>query len=125
MKNLLQFTPFAGCLVVLFLFSCETDKLVVDKDECLIEASYDVNVREIVNASCAYHPECHGQGSSYGDYSTYERMQPILNPQKFDDRVLIARNMPPDYADEFGGPTNLTPEQLEILRCWSEANFPK
>ena len=112
-------------MLAVFLFSCDSDRLVVDRDECLIEASYDVNVKEIINASCAYHPECHSQGSSFGDYSTYDRMMPVLNPQKFDDRVLIARNMPPDYADEVGGPTMLTTEQLEILRCWSEDNFPE
>ena len=124
MKNILRLLPLAAMLALL-LFSCDSDTLVVDKDECLIEASYTTNVRDIIESTCSYNTECHAQGSSYGDFSTFDRMQPILNPQKFNDRVLIARNMPPDYADEVGGPTMLTTDQLEILRCWSEANFPE
>lgn len=113
-------------LVLITVFSsCGYDNLVVDKPECLVDASYDINVKDIIQSSCAYHVECHGQSSAYGDYTTYEKMRPILNPQKFTDRVLVTRNMPPDYASELGGPVVLPDEQLEILRCWAEANFPK
>lgn len=111
-------------LLIGVLTACSFDSLVVEQKDCLIDASYEINVKEIINSSCAYHPECHGQGSAYGEFHTYEKMRPFLNEQKFTDRVLVARNMPPDYADEVGGPTTLTSDQLEILRCWMEADFP-
>jgi hypothetical protein len=49
----------------------------------------------------------------------------VLNDIYFVDRVLISRNMPPDYANEFGGPTMLTEEQLTILTCWAQDGFPE
>lgn len=116
--------PIIAVLLVLFL-SCSYESITVDREECLIEARYNDNVKEIINGSCAFHVECHGANSAYGDYTTYDRMSIHLTDRKFVDRVLVIRNMPPDYAHEQGGPTQLTEEQIKILTCWVQDDYPQ
>jgi len=86
-------------------------------------ATYDGDVKEIINSSCAY-AGCHVDNFASGNFTTYDGMKTHLDDGKFEDRVLILKNMPPDYAPE-DKPSELTAEQLEILTCWKDAGYPE
>lgn len=102
-------------VMIFFLFSCTKDKLVPVESNCLDEVTYDLQVEEIINTTCAY-SGCHdGSGSAPGDYRTYQAMRPWLTPAQFEERTLIIRDMPPNYAE---GPTSLTQEEINTLTCW-------
>ena len=128
MKNILLALTVA-CLLI--LCSCTYDNLdepvVTPVEFCdTIPASYDLNIRAIVETNCAYEG-CHN-GSAPGDYTTYTGMLSSLDEEKIEDRVIFQKDdpnvgMPPNYATD--GPQDLTPEELDIFMCWLEAGYPE
>ncbi len=89
-------------------------------------ATYDGDVKEVINNSCAY-SGCHNADNDFGlaDYSTFDKLMAILDNDKFEERVLTAKNMPPASLVPEGRPAELTAEQLELLTCWKDAGFPE
>jgi len=119
-NNLLLFFSFAAFFFLqMTQTSCTNDKLVENtvNPACeTIQASYDNQVKAIINNSCAT-AGCHAPSSPLGDYSSYSGMNNILNDNKFKKRVLELQDMPPS--------TDLTPEELEILECWAAGEYPE
>lgn len=127
MKNLILALSVA-CMVA--MYSCTYDNLnepiVTPVEFCdTIPATYDLNIRTIVETNCAY-GYCHN-GSAPGDYTTYAGLLPNLESGAIEDRVIFQKDdpnvgMPPNYAT---GPQDLTPEELDIFMCWLEAGYPE
>lgn len=116
-------------LAVFWLGSCSSDQLPEPVTaECGIEElTYTVDIKEIIDVSCAY-SGCH-LDSSPGRFDSYSGLLPYLQDNTFRQRVLIQRGdpttgMPPDFAPS-SRPTNLTSEELTIIECWLDAGFPE
>ena len=101
------------------LFSCAKDKLNINGEVGTDEITYQRDAKTIIDASCAY-AGCHDGANAPGNYSAYQGMTPFLNDSKFERRVIERRDMPPNYSS---GPTFLTAEELNIIRCWVEGDY--
>lgn len=94
-------------------------------------ATYDTNVKPIIDQTCAY-SSCHVSGGiGPGDYSTYSGLSNIITNGSFVNRVIDqAANpsigMPPDMSIySFSLQDDLSPDQMEIIMCWIDAGFPE
>ncbi len=102
-----------------------------DKDDTSCSATYENEVKPIIEKSCAY-SGCHS-GADAGmfvsdiskDYTTYEGMMENLNNGSFTTRTLTNLDMPPAAFVPVGNPTELTAEEIQILTCWKDNGFPK
>lgn len=102
------------------LYSCTKDKVVIVENSCPEEVSYSVQVKQIIDETCAY-VGCHDSGGNApGDFTTYNRIQSFLNEDLFEARTIDLRDMPPNYAS---GQKSLTQEQLDMLVCWIENGY--
>jgi len=127
---------FSTAILFLFaFFSCINDKLPQPETPSFcndIEASYNTNVKDIVDGSCAY-SGCHdgAGGIGVGNYTSYNGMLNVLESGLLRDRVLgqkdnPANGMPPDqsvYPES--QKDNLTEEELQIIECWLDSGFPE
>jgi hypothetical protein len=118
-------------LVFSLIISCTKDKTDPPDNSCSAGTDYDSEVKEIIDASCAY-SGCHdGQTSGVPwNFTSYGGMVSVLNNGSFSSRVFDFKDnpeigMPLDRAVDLGGPANLTPEQLDILQMWVDAGFPE
>ena len=108
--------------IVLIILSCERDKLPVPSTECTDELSYQSDIESIIQTSCAY-AGCHISGTpGIIDYSTYNGLLQVIESGAFEERVLIQMNMPPMNAN---GPTSLTEDQKNKIRCWLQQGYPE
>lgn len=113
----------------LIMSGCTSDELEPPAvDDCsTIDATYDLNIKEIVDRSCAY-SGCH-LDSAPGNFTTYDGMLQRLNNGLIRQRVITLAadpnsGMPPNYAPA-DRPLDLTPEELELFRCWLDNGFPE
>lgn len=84
--------------------------------------TYNVTVQAILETNCAY-TGCHLSGFPNGNLSSYgDDLLDFLEKGDFKERVIDLRDMPPYYAF---GPTELTAEELQILKCWIEDGYPQ
>ncbi len=83
--------------------------------------SYITNIQAVVETNCAY-IGCHIAGFTSGDFSTYDGMLPFLENGKFALRSLELQDMPPSNST---GPTELSPEDFDLLTCWIANDFPE
>jgi len=123
MKNLLFILLV---LLIPIIHACTYDN--VDEPEFCdtISATYDTNVKAIIDASCAY-VGCHLDNAAIGDFSTYAGLASRLESGLIETRVIAQKDdpvmgMPPDYAT---GPKDLTQEELDIITCWLETGHPE
>lgn len=108
---------------LLILFSCSRDMAEPIDTNCSEAATYDDNIRRIIDTNCSY-AGCHdGSGAAPGNYTFYSGLEVTFkNSDAFVNRVVILKDMPPDYAS---GPTQLEPEEFERILCWIESGFPE
>ena len=107
------------------MLSCTAEELprISPPVNCVgVETSYEFNVRQIIDNSCAY-AGCHPE------YDSYERLLPVLQDGSFRSRVITLRSddnigMPPQYAPG-DRPQSLSEEEVDILECWLSSDFPK
>ena len=93
-------------LVIGLIISCTKD--VAPEITCEGAASYDMNIKAIIDTNCAYEG-CHNGGlSAPGVYLDYEGVKVDLDNGKFETRVVNTQDMPPSYAL---GPKTLTQEE--------------
>lgn len=115
--------------ILFFLAACTSDELpepvILPCDGVM--PTYEADVREIVERTCAY-SGCH-LGGAPGIYDSYSGLLPNLESGLFRQRVIERRDdptagMPPNYA-----PTDraqdLTEDELMIITCWLDAGFPE
>lgn len=115
-------------MIGLLAYSCGDDESPVDSCDG-VTATYEGDVKGIINSSCAY-SGCHdGANGSIPeearDLSTYAGMVGSTSSGKFKTRVIDVMNMPnPDFTPD-DRPQELTAAQLEILQCWHDAGYPE
>jgi len=106
-------------LVTIFaLSSCKADKLpaVGQVEFCdTIDASYTASVKQILDAKCAI-PACHG-GPQSPSLSTFADVN--ARTTRIVARALEQQTMPPANMPQ------LTNEEIDILNCWKNENFPE
>lgn len=112
---------FASIFTFFFLLSsCTKDKIVIVESSCPEEVAYSIQVKQIIDETCAY-ADCHDGGSNApGDFTSYSRMESFLTENKFVRRTIDLRDMPPSNSS---GPKSLTQEQLDMLICWIEGDY--
>ena len=115
-------------MVGLLAYSCGDDDTVVDPCDA-ITATYNGDVKAIINNSCAYFG-CHNGSNgnipeSARDYTTFAGMAASVADGSFNTRVLEVQNMPnPDITPD-DKPQELTAAQLVIIQCWHDAEYPE
>ncbi|MGK0389238.1 MAG: hypothetical protein ACI94Y_001978 [Maribacter sp.] len=115
-----------ACLTLFILSSCTNDKLEPSEDiSCNTSdiVTYDLQIKPIIDASCAG-AGCHdGNGEGPGDYNSYAGMQAAIDDDLIFNRVITSRNdgarMPPIEA------TPLTTENLILIQCWANDGYPE
>lgn len=115
----------------LSLSECSSDELPAPQPCQEGSATYDANVRKIIEESCSY-PGCHdgAGGAGPGDFTSYETLAPWLD-EEFKQLVIDFRDdpllgMPPNKsAYPQTQKEQLTAAELEIMRCWIQNGFPK
>jgi hypothetical protein len=122
---------FLSLLIVFFALSaltqsaCTYETIPAPEPVALcdtLQASFQLNVKAILNQSCAY-SGCH---PGYSDFKTLEF---DLKNGSFKERVFDLKDnavlgMPPDNAPA-GRPKDLTEEELELLDCWLKKGYPE
>ena len=113
--------------IAVFISSCALDKgeLIepIPQGFCdSIQATYVDTTKAIIDLYCAT-PGCHNQGSSIGDFTSFESMDArgnvliesgILNRITTTDPSVV---MPPG---------NTLPQELkDVISCWAEDGYPK
>lgn len=76
--------------------------------------TYDADVAAIISQKCL---QCHGAGSSNGNYSTYSGLSAVTSSGKFEQEVLTDQTMPQTGS--------LSEAQLNQIKCWVENGFPE
>ena len=116
----------------LFWLSCTSDKTpVVDlTNECNnINASYDLNIKPIIDRGCAL-GGCHvNGGDGPGIYTNYENIIPFIEDGSFRRTTIEQKDdpligMPPKWSNN-GAPKELTEAELELITCWLENGYPE
>ena len=135
-KSSLAFTHsngmrYVNLAFILTFISCTRDVLPLT-DVCMSTMpTYNTNVKDIIDRTCAY-TGCHaGRGIAPGLYTNYNGLIVHIRTGSFEDRVVNQKDhpslgMPPDnsvYPES--KQDDLTDVQLDILRCWIESGFPR
>lgn len=116
-------------LMIGFLaYSCGDDEEPIDPCDS-VTATYNGDVKAIINNSCAYFG-CH-DGSNGNipeearDLTTYAGLVASTTNGKFKTRVIDVKNMPnPDITPD-DKPQELTAAELQIMQCWHDAAYPE
>jgi hypothetical protein len=107
-KHLLLLSSLA-----LLTFSCnKTEPFVPVCDGST--PTYDADVSLIISSNCL---QCHGNGSSNGNFSTYNGLSTVIANGTFEQEVLTDQTMPQTGS--------LTEAQLNLIKCWVENGFPE
>jgi hypothetical protein len=121
-----------GLLIVGMQYGCNSDQLDEPKpaEDCVnYDATYDGEIKAIVDINCA-HSGCHVVGGDApGDFKTYNGMSSYMNDGGIRESVIVLRNdpengMPPNW-DTNDGPRDLTEEEFKIMQCWINAGYPE
>ncbi len=103
-----------------------TSSCYYDKEETLYPSTsncdstqftYNATIAPLIQARCGS-SACHGSGSSFGDFSTYNGVKAKINTGVFSDRVLVQKNMPP-----FGSPMLSSCDYARISK-WINSGSP-
>ncbi len=121
----MNFFRLLPVVAVFLLAACTADELPEPRSEegCdAVEATYDLNIREIIDLTCAY-SGCHPE------YNTYAGVLPDLENGSFKSRVIdLAADpvlgMPRDDAPA-GRQKDLTEAQLMLIACWLAGDYPE
>jgi hypothetical protein len=135
MKTLLLPTATLFALACL-LPACTNDELPAPEPQNTCDTlsvnTYQNGVKALIEKTCAY-AGCHdgGSGIGPGNYTSYQGLLPYLNNGSIYNRVIEqatnpAIGMPPNKAIyEESKQDDLTPAELEIMRCWLLSGFPE
>lgn len=102
-------------MIVLLSEACTTD-MVAPPKACDAVEPYNGRVKEIIETSCNL-SGCHDGSSGVGNYEDYGGILHVLESGEFRQLVIIEKTMPVD--------DDLSEEEFELLRCWSENGFPE
>lgn len=110
--------------------SCTADVIEPTMMGCeTSSATYNTNVKPIIDLSCAY-SGCHnGGGAAPGNYSSYDGLQSIIQNGNFVNRVIDQQANPsvgmPPNKDIYPASQqdDLSADQMEIIQCWIDSGF--
>jgi len=130
MKHII--TSILLTIIFISLLRCTTDKTPINNsiDDCEnIIATYDLNIKPIIDNSCAL-GGCHvNGGDGPGVYVNYNNIVPFLEDGSFERTTIDQKDdpligMPPKWATN-GAPTELTEEELQLVKCWLDQGYPE
>ena len=99
--------------LALLTFSCnKTEAFVPVCDGS--SPTYDADIASIIQQNCI---QCHGSGSSNGNYSTFSGLSVVTADGKFEKEVLTDQTMPQTGS--------LSEAQLNKIKCWVENGYPE
>ena len=112
-----------GLFIFLLLFACSRDNSDGVQTDCSAPVSY-VDVVEIIQNTCAY-AGCHDGSNDNSDFSNRELLINDLNTNGVEgfSNLILSEEMPPSYTEN--GPTSLSQEDIQLLQCWYEQDFPE
>jgi hypothetical protein len=99
--------------IALLTFSCNKTTTFVPVCDGS-SPTYDADVASIIQQKCL---QCHGVGSSNGDFSTYSGLSVVTANGTFESEVLTNQTMPQTGS--------LSEAQLNQIKCWVENGFPE
>ena len=112
--------------------SCSKDQLDPPGGCDTMMPTYNTNIKDIINQSCAY-SGCHDGvgGIGPGDYTSFQGLMSDIQSGNFTDRTINQREnpskgMPPNesvYPES--RQDDLSPIQLDIIICWIQNGFPE
>ncbi len=118
MKKLWFFSLF------FFVFACTRTEIPFgNTEDCDPDITFSEDIVSIVSNSCAY-SGCHINNTAPGNYDTYAGLLSVLDNGEFLKRVISLKDMPPSYAPD-DKPQELTMEELELIACWAENDYPE
>ena len=119
MSNKLVSTIFSLSFIFILINACTTDKLPEPStDGCDSTLTYNNQIQDIIDGSCAI-PGCHtSDGLAPGNYETYASTLSNLESGLIKTRVVDLRDMPI-------APGEISDENFEKLKCWLELGFPE
>ena len=117
---------YLACLTLFIFSSCANDKLDPFADiscNTTDPVTYYLQIKPIIDASCAY-SGCHdGVSDAPNNYGTYAGMQVAINNNAIFNRVITSLNtaasMPPSTE------TALEVEELRLIQCWINDGHPE
>lgn len=119
-------------LVVIFsTLACTNDKLpqpMVNEDCDEESIKYTGDIKPLIDLYCAF-AGCHVEFSDApGDFTSYEGMLSFLNESLFEFYVIDIKDdpqlgMPPDWPSN-SGPFTISDEDLNMIQCWIDLNYP-
>lgn len=117
-----------ACLALLgVLQGCRYDSVQEISDgklNCNLDSiTFSGTILPILELNCSnpLNGNCHEQGSSFGDYTAYEGFRPKVDNGGVTARVILNRDMPPDFTD---GPKGLPYCDMRALEEWIKAGAP-
>ena len=115
--------PFATKDITQPGYTCVDIDLIEKNENCFAEMSYEVQIKSILNETCAL-SNCHVNGSSVkGDFSSYSGVKIYIETaDNFEERIVKIQDMPPFYSP---GPKKIVSEDLKKIECWIEQGYPK
>lgn len=119
-------------LFTILCLGCNADVVEPAQGCDILEAAYDINIKAIIDQTCAY-SGCHdgAGGIGPGNYNTYEGLIQDLESGSFASRVITLKDnpslgMPPDQSVyPQSQQDTLSSLQLEIITCWLQEGFPQ
>ncbi|MDF1866072.1 MAG: hypothetical protein P1U70_14665 [Saprospiraceae bacterium] len=135
MKNLIYVFGLVSILgVSLSTPSCMSKKLEqIEPELCdIVTVTYESHIKDIIDNSCAY-AGCHdgAGGIGPGNYTNYGGLNSDINSGSFKERVIDQKDdsslgMPPNQsAWPQSLKDDLTEDELELMQCWINANYPE
>lgn len=102
-------------LILLFIFSCKREKGSGELNKCVTEGvTFKDHVAPLLETKCNA-SGCHAEGSTFGDFTTYEEVFVLAANGEIAEEVLEEMTMP------IG--STLDASELEIFRCWLENGY--
>ena len=85
-------------LLVIVLSGCKKDTSSILDNNCVIDTSrltYNQDIKPLLETRCGFISTCHGNGSPYGNYTTYQGINIHMSTGVFENRTFILKDMPP------------------------------
>lgn len=122
---MLNYNKVGILLVAILIIACTGDKFDEPEFPCggeQVETTYSTNMKAIIDNSCA-NAQCHDGGQQdVSDYRTYEGLLPELTNGAVEREVFNTGGMPVAGSE---GEAAFTQEDMALLRCWLDNNFPR
>jgi hypothetical protein len=113
-RNIITLTSFAIVIVALAL-SCKKNKKLKPKCDGS-NLTFNSGIKAIISNNCTA-STCHPAGSPYGNFTTYQGLQPYIQNGLFKRDVLDLQIMPKNKK--------LSQDDLNKIQCWVDNGYPE